>query len=193
MVNLERAGWRMDPPWRVIAVDTKRAAEDAPKFAAIGPTTDHLGDVWRMARPGVVFRPSWGQDSDCVGDVQALCAQAYERGHVTLYIDEYKEVVESVQRAGASLQRCFQQGRGRLVGVWGATQEPVFVPRQLLSQATHVCLFDLFYPPDQDFAASMNADWRRPPDLHGFWYVHVDGRTGWQYYPDKRAFFGALT
>lgn len=194
MVAAERS--RPSPiPWRVVAVDTKQSTEDAARFERIGPVTTTLRDVWTLARPGVVFRPRDTEDTPLVDQVQELAAQAYERGRCTVYLDEYSEVVINSQNAGPALRRVFKQGAGRHVGLYGGTQEPVFVPRQLLSQSTHVFLFDLFYPPDQEVAKDLNPDWVRPTAMgypHGFYYLHVDGPGDWQFYPDKSQFFAAL-
>ena len=188
----ERAGNRSDPPWRVVAIDSKRSAEDQPRFEAIGPICEDRAAVWRAARPGAVYRPPWDPETGSVEPIQAIAEEAYRRGNVLLYCDEYREAVVSTVFAGRSLLRVFQQGRGRNVGLWGATQEPVYVPRQLLSQATHVLLFDLFYPPDQDVARALNPDWQRPPDDHGFYYLHVDGRGSWLYFRNKDEFARSL-
>lgn len=186
------ASRRPDLPWRMVALDTKQSDEDREKFDRIGVATQSPEYLWRAPQTGIVFRPQRRGK----GDIKAQCAElfeeAYERQNACLYIDEFTSVVESSRECGEELDDVFVRGGGRNVGIIGLTQEPVNVPRKLISQSTHIFLFDLFHNNDRKVAKELFADWVRPPDPHGFWYLWVDGRGDWEYFPDGESFFERL-
>lgn len=128
--------------------------------------------------------PLWKQCDD-------ICRRALKRGRVLLCIDEYSHVKRSTMRTGPQLGNVHKRGRGLGVGLLGLTQEPVEIPRQLLSQAVHLHLHDVSYPADIKYCKTLYAGYGhnadparpdRPPDPHGFYSAHIDGAALWTYY-----------
>jgi hypothetical protein len=121
---------------------------------------------------------------------QKLFQAAYERCGVLVVVDEYRQVVPNTVNAGDDLLDLFTRGGGRGAGVIGETQEPVYVPRQLLSQATHQMFFDLSYPNDIKRIQEFYAPYDRPlitrGNNHGFFHVAVDYDGLGVYYPHVR-------
>ena len=120
-----------------------------------------------------------------------ICRRALKRGKVLLCVDEYSHVKLSTRRTGPQLSNVHKRGRGLNVGLLGLTQEPVEIPRQLLSQAVHLHLHDVSYPSDIDYCRKLYAGYGhnadparpgRPPDAHGFYSAHIDGAAIWTYY-----------
>jgi hypothetical protein len=108
---------------------------------------------------------------------QELFAKAYEQCGVLLVVDEYRQVVPNTVNAGDDLMDVFTRGGGLGVGIIGMTQEPVYVPRQLLSQASHQLFFDLSYPNDIKRAREFYELYERPllrGDNHGMFHIAVD-------------------
>lgn len=142
-----------------------------------------------------------GDEVSQVDQAQRIFQAAYNRGgsgpsKVMVVVDEYVSVVPSTKNAGQALLDIFQRGGGRTVGLIGLTQEPVYVPRQLISQATHIFLFTLTHIYDIKYARTICADYVPPADRgdpYGFWYKWVDGPTNqWLYYPNQRAWYDDL-
>lgn len=108
---------------------------------------------------------------------QEIFAQAFEHQGVVVIVDEYVQVVQSERNAGEDLLNIFQRGGGLDVGLIGMTQEPVFVPRQLISQASHQFIFNVTYPKDVQFIQGIFSGYKPPleyGDSHGFYHVAVD-------------------
>ncbi len=124
--------------------------------------------------------------------VQAIAWAASRRGNVILVIDEYVSCVLSSRSMGAGLKNVSQRGGGLHVGLIGGTQEPVGVPRQLLSQATHEFLFNVTFNRDIEWCQDECPIYGDgPPDKHGFFYRWLDGDkyiSTWMYFPDILAF-----
>lgn len=131
-----------------------------------------------------------------IGDVnsaaQRACDDALRQRNRLIVVDEYKHCVDSARRAGYGIEGVHLRGRGLNVGMIGQTQEPVDIPRQLLSQAAHVFLFDLSYPTDIKYVRSLYPDYDRPPHTHGFFHAYIDGDVTWRYYPHVRAWYDSL-
>lgn len=179
-------------PWRMVALDTKQSDEDREKFDQIGLSTQDAKFVWRTPNTGIVFRPERKHKGSIKEQSAELFGQVYDRQNACVYIDEFTSVVENARECGEELDDVFVRGGGRNVGIIGLTQEPVNIPRKLISQSTHIFLFDLFHNNDRKVAKELFAGWERPPDPHGFWYLWVDGRGDWEYFADADAFFQRL-
>ena len=137
-----------------------------------------------------------GNDVSVAGQCQAIIDAAYRRGQVVIVIDEYVSVVESARNAGKSLLDVFQRGGGLTVGLIGMTQEPVYIPRQLISMATHAFIFTLTHRYDIEWAQKLYKTYVPPAtrgDPHGFYYKWVDGPTNkWQYFAHQKAWYDDL-
>ena len=190
-------------PWEVWWIDTKNDPKDLAALRAWGfrnaasakdrkPESGGLSNAlyWR-----VTAHDSKGRDIDTVEQVQAILADAYKRGHILVVIDEYVQAVPSARSAGKALLDVFQRGGGKNVGIIGLTQEPVYVPRQLISQATHLCLLSLTYENDIKYVRNLCPVYEPPikvGDPYGFYWSWVDGSGQWDYYPNQKVWFDQL-
>lgn len=179
-------------PWQVWWVDTKNDTKDLRRLRQWGfrsPT--RAPKNW----PRLLFkiRPIDLTDELSVArQVQALAWKAARRGKVIFVVDEYVSCVMSTQTMGAGLKNLAQRGGGLGVGLIGETQEPKFVPRQLLSQATHELLFRVTFNRDMEWCQEECEFYGTgPPDKHGFWYRWLDGvgsSSQWIYFRDIMEF-----
>lgn len=175
-------------PWQIWWVDTKGGVEDTRRLGEWGfLNAAKAPDNY----PRLLFkiRPLDHADEFSVAkQVQQLTWRAVQRGKVVVVIDEYISCVMNTRSAGAGLKNLYQRGGGLYVGTVGGTQEPVDVPRQLISQATHVFLFNVTYLHDIEWCNKLCPQFGDgPPDKHGFWYRWIDGpkrQSEWRYYSD---------
>lgn len=132
------------------------------------------------------------QNGPVDAQAQAVCLAALDHRNILVVCDEYKHVTRNQVHAGEGIEGVHLRGRGLNVGMAGQTQEPTYVPRQLISQASHIFLFDLTYPGDIKRARELYEGYQRPEDSHGFYHAHIDGDAQWRYYPHVRAFHDAI-
>lgn len=144
----------------------------------------------KSARKHIKLDPKNGEPA---AQAQALCEAAMKRRNVLLVADEYAHIVLNTRSAGPGIKGVHLRGRGLNVGILGQTQQPVTIPRELLSQATHIFLFDLTYPRDLKMARELYDGYQRPPDRHGFYHAHIDGDAKWRYYPHSKAWHDSIT
>lgn len=112
-------------------------------------------------------------------NAQKLFSRAFKTCGILIVVDEYRQCVPNTVNAGDDLLDVFTRGGGLGVGIIGGTQEPVYIPRQLLSQSTHQFFFDLSYPNDIRRIREFYEEYERPlkrgeSDKHGFYHVAVD-------------------
>lgn len=132
--------------------------------------------------------------------VQMICHQALKRGKVLIVIDEYKHVTYSSRRAGPGIEAVHLRGRGLNVGLLGLTQEPVDIPRQLLSQANHLFLGDMALPNDIKYARTFHEGYQRPPAMMvgdrmrriGFYHSYIDGDATWRFYNHVKEWYDGV-
>jgi hypothetical protein len=185
-------------PWEVWWLDTKNDPSDLKNLRSWGACNG--ANEKDRQRPGglrnfLYFKIDESNGYSVVEQAQAKCQEAYERGHVIVVIDEYTQVVPSDRTPGYGLKNIFARGRGKKVGLIGLTQEPVNVPRMLLSQASHLCLFTVTYPYDIKYLRSLCKDYVPPADqgdTHGFYWSHTDGSAKWAYYPSQKDWYDNL-
>lgn len=154
-----------------------------------------------------------GSPDQVKGQAQNLCLKALDRGNVLLVVDEYKHVCDSARRAGEGIEGVFLRGGGLNVGIIGNTQEPVDVPRQLLSQPTHVFLYDLSFSRDIDYVRQFDNGYHRArcdrshvrrkyqecnghrgeSRAHALRYCNVDGDAVWRDFDHYKAFHDTVT
>ncbi len=190
----------LSQPWEVWWLDTKNDPKDLAAlrkwgFRNAASDRDRQPDMGGLTN-AKYFRITEQEDGPTTVDqVQAICAQAYARKYVVIVIDEYVQAVPSVKNAGKALLDVFQRGGGNNVGLIGLTQEPVYVPRQLISQATHLCLLSLTYKADIEYARNLCSIYSPPiriGDKYGFYWSWVDGSGEWDYYKDQGVWFKQL-
>jgi hypothetical protein len=191
-----------DPRWQVWWIDTKHDPKDLASLRQWGfrnganeadqDTYGALGNAFYYRVPG---KSKDGHDIDTVDYAQALLAAAYKRRHVLIIVDEYVQIVPSQREAGKALKDIFQRGGGLEVGLIGLTQEPVYVPRQLLSQASHLVLMSLTYQRDVEYVKKMIPIYTTPNkagDRYGFYWIHTDGDGEVAYYHNQREWYSQL-
>ena len=105
---------------------------------------------------------------------EELFERAYYAGNLTIYIDELTDVVPHGARAGPYLAALYQRGRSLGVGVYAATQRPVWVPLFTLSEAQWLFIFRLRLVDDRKRLAQIVGDRALAaiPDEHGFYAAH---------------------
>lgn len=136
-----------------------------------------------------------GEGRSIVDQVQNLYRLALIRRRVLCVADEFGQVVVGPRTAGRAMDDVLTRGRGLGVGNIGETQEPVDIPRKLLSQAQHLLLFDLSFPRDIKYVREICADYERPPrsERHAFIHLWLDGDSQPRYYPSLRAWRSRVT
>lgn len=182
--------------WETWWIDTKNDRRDIARLKEWGFENYDPGGkrgFWqkdRSARKLIVVPFERGKPSETVKRVDDICYQALQRHGVLLVIDEYRHVVPTTRTASPGILHVHQRGAGREVGVIGCTQEPVEIPRQLLSQAAHIFLFDLTYPYDIKYAKTLYPKYQQPRErgnAHGFYHGWIDGDGIWEYYKHIKA------
>lgn len=189
-------------PWEVWWLDTKNDPKDISAlrkwgFRNVMSDSDRktMGALLNAVYYKIDTNDKDRHDVDTVEQVQAICAEAYARTHTIVVIDEYVQATPSSRIAGKALLDVFQRGGGNNVGLIGLTQEPVFVPRQLISQATHVVLLSLTYKYDVQYARNLCPEYVSPNRMgnqYGFYWSWVDGNAEWTYYEDQLQWYDKL-
>lgn len=193
----------VDHDWQVWWLDTKGDPKDVARLVKLGYVDGDVStglarnrSMFRRERHGhILFRIRRRGELTIVDQAQHLMRLAHTRRRVLVVVDEYTQVIVGPRTAGDALDDIEVTGRGLGVGLLGNTQEPVNVPRRLLSQATHLQIFDLSYPLDIDYMRKFVADYDRPPrsERHAFWSVWLDGDATPRYYPSLRAWRSQVT
>ena len=201
--------WVLPTPWQVWWVDTKNDKEDIKAlrewgFRNAASPQDRSPETGGLANALYYYidsKDAQGHDIDTVTQVQAVLAAAYDRGHVIVVVDEYVQAVPSDRYAGKALLDIFQRGRGRNVGIIGLTQEPVYIPRQLISQASHICLLSVSYDYDVTYlkkickiyvSPNKSVSEGGPGDTYGFFWSWIDGSGEWSYYKNQQLWYNDL-
>lgn len=190
----------LPPPWEVWWVDTKNDPDDIKTlrrwgFRNAADIQDQQTSLISGAKYFYVVSNDERFDPATVEQVQEICRQAYNRKTVIVVIDEYVQAVPSQRYAGEPLLNIFQRGRGRKVGLIGMTQEPKFVPRQLISQATHTVMMNVSYGYDIDYLKKIDKLYEPPiklGDKYGFFWRWNDGGAEMDYYPNQRVWYDQL-
>ena len=185
-------------PWEIWWIDTKNDPDDIRKLRSWGFCNG--ASERDINRPGAMrnalyFKIDESSGYSTVSMAQAKIDEAYERTHVLLVIDEYTQVVPSIQNPGYALKNVFARGGGKKVGLIGLTQEPVYIPRMLLSQATHLALFTVTHQADIKYLKNLCPEYVPPSrqgDPYGFYWSHQDGSATWGYYTSQKAWADSL-
>jgi hypothetical protein len=185
----------LPPPWEVWWLDTKNVDDDIRLLREWGFRNAASEDDQQTSniRNAKYFYIVEGEDERydpaTVAQVQEVCRQAYIRQRVIVVIDEYTQAVPSQRNPGKHLQNIFARGRGRRIGLIGMTQEPVYVPRQLISQATHTVMMNVSYAYDVKYLQSIDKLYKKPVDAghpHGFYWRWNDGGGEMDFYPNQK-------
>jgi hypothetical protein len=190
----------LSAPWEVWWVDTKNDPKDLASlrqwgFRNAASSKDRQPDSGGLTNALYFIIRESDDGPSTVDQAQALFRRAYNRGHVMVVVDEYTQVVVSIKSPGKDLQNIFTRGGGKNVGLIGLTQEPVYVPRQLISQATHLCLLSLTFEADIKYVRNLCPIYEPPikvGDPYGFYWSWVDGHAEWDYYENQQVWFSQL-
>jgi hypothetical protein len=83
------------------------------------------------------------------GDWTPYLRLVWSLKNITLYIDEIYGVIEPGHKPPAEFSALYTRGRELGIGVWGATQRPVWVPIFCLSEAEWLFVFRLSMKSDR--------------------------------------------
>ena len=187
----------LPPPWEVWWLDTKNDPKDLKDlrkwgFRNAASEQDLTTSMIRNAKYFYIESNEEHYDPSTVEQVQEICRLAYSRKKVIVVIDEYVQAVPSQRNAGDALLNIFQRGGGRDVGLIGLTQEPKYIPRQLISQATHSVLLSVTYGYDVEYLQAIDKAYQSPNKLgdpYGFWWRWNDGGGELTYYPNQKVWY----
>jgi hypothetical protein len=129
--------------------------EEAPKLAA--PVLDDLDDVQQALfaedEADHLTKFVYAPEVPTLDGFERLCRLVYEHGNIHLVADElllvYREN-DSVRPTTDHHLKILTNGRKKGVGMTGATQRPVNVPLEAISEAEHIFTFKLKLPKDRD-------------------------------------------
>lgn len=133
--------------------------------------TENISDVEKWDSPyPIVYRPTFEYQRDD-RFFERFFGYCFERGNVIVYVDEVTRVTTRY-KIGEEYERCLKLGRERKVGCWSASQRPVHVPLEVLTEATKWFVFSLLNPDDRDRVAGFigRETLEKKPTGHGFWY-----------------------
>jgi energy-coupling factor transporter ATP-binding protein EcfA2 len=183
--------------WEIWWLDSKGDMKDIARlfswgFVPSGARTDSARRIFFLREKEKMVKGRLELDGPTIHEqMERVCSAALRRHGVLLVVDEYSHVVKNRQDAGRELLNVFQRGRGLDVGLLGFTQEPVFIPRQLISQASHIFLHDISYPLDQERAREYLPEYVRPSKAyghkHGFFHGAIDFDGDWTYWSNIQA------
>lgn len=176
--------------WEAWWIDTKNDPDDLALLAAWGYQEDKGPRRLFKVRNGPRDKKTGKFTVLAWENAQEIFSKAYEQRGVLVIIDEYVQVVKSTIHAGDDLLNIFQRGGGLDVGLIGMTQEPVYVPRQLISQASHQFLFTVTYPKDIYYTEGIYPPYIPPlafgmEHSHGFYHVATDYDGQGAYYQNQ--------
>ena len=194
---------RMLPsPWEVWWIDTKGSPDDIKLLREWG-FRNALNVEDRFTGPltnAVYFQCSGSRSLSVKGMAKAVLRAAWDsvtardvstRKYLVIVVDEFSQVVDGKHEAGSELDNVFFRGRGLNLGFIGGTQEPVAIPRNLFSQASHQVLFRLQYAYDLR-AVKLMYPWYQPPPKYGFWWVDIDNTEQVFYFDNEAEFYSNL-
>lgn len=190
----------LSPPWEVWWIDTKNVDEDIKTLRSWGfrnaaSAEDQATSRITAAKYFYVTAGDERFNPATVEQVQAILKAAYDRRNVVVVVDEYTQAVPGQRNPGAALRDVFARGRGRGVGVIGCTQEPVYVPRQLISQASHTVMLNVSYAYDIKYLKGIDPVYIPPikhGDRYGFYWRWNDGGGDMDYFPNQRVWYDQL-
>lgn len=164
-----------------IAVDPKHAltTRELPGWELVVGFTNAIR-LWGRAHPRLIVRPVHGDYDRGAGyDHLAVSVLLASRcGASAGWYDDEVLNAAPVGRMQAGLERLVTEGRGRCVPVVTATTRPIGVHNKLLSEASHLVVFNLNLPGDRaklaSFAGEQLLDPRLLVDRHTFAHYHAD-------------------
>ncbi len=113
---------------------------------------------------------------DALDYLDDLFQAAFVARNLTIYIDEIYSLVPPRKAASPWFNALYQRGRGFGIGMWTATQRPVYIPGFIYSESEWFFMFRLSKLEDRRRMADAmgNAVLKLPADRHGFWVYNID-------------------
>lgn len=172
-------------PWRQgIAIDPKHVlgGRELPGWqVVIG--CDNALRLWGREHPRLIVRPVLG-DYERGAGYDRLAYQVLMHSRCGASAGWYDDEVLNAAPAGRiqpGLERLLTEGRGRCVPVVAATTRPIGVHNKLLSEASHLVIFNLNLPGDRrklaSFAGEQLLDPRLLTEPHTFAHYAADAGT----------------
>lgn len=163
----------------VVALDTKgklQWPEVDPKELTL---VKHLRDLPKVATPKIIYRPTWEElEPEYFNEFFRWC---YQRQNCQVWIDEVMGVCKSPFDIPDYYKAILTRGRELHVTAWSLTQRPSGIPQLIISEATHLFIYDLNLPQDRQKLVEVtgaNELWDRPNikarKKFAFWYYHVE-------------------
>lgn len=96
----------------------------------------------------------------------------YQRGNVTVLVDEAMQVSLNPHHIPEGYKGILTRGRTRNVAVWSCTQRPAGLSQTILSQSTHMFVFNLRLKVDRKRIVEVTGapEFINNPKDHNFWY-----------------------
>lgn len=182
--EIEREAEKLNFYYPIIILDNKGSPKT---FQGFGKRIKQLKDLKKSLAAGlsvIVYSP---QESERNGHYYAgFFEYLYKLNEPMLvYVDEFA-LLGKGENIPEYVEKFYKQGRERLQALWAATQNPVYLSHDVLSQADHYFVFDLLNKADRERIAAMAGDQlkKRPEEIHGFWYFGTTQRNP-EYFPNK--------
>jgi len=181
--DMEREAQKLNFYYPIIILDNKGSPKT---FQGFGKRIKKLKDLKKSlaaAVPVIVYSP---QESERTMNYYAgFFEYLYKLNEPMLvYVDEFT-LLGKGENIPEYVEKFYKQGRERLQALWAATQNPVYLSHDVLSQADHYFVFDLLNKSDRERMSAMAGDAlkKRPKEIHGFWYFGTSERDP-QYFPN---------
>ncbi len=182
------------PPWEVWWLDTKDDMDDIYQLRLWGfRNAFSTSDLKTTKIPWAKYfliRPT--DTANIIEIADAIIKLAYERKNVIIVVDEFAQIRYSTQTMTRNMLNVYQRGRSRKVGIVSLVQEPVYNPRQLVSQAGQVYFFNLTMAADIEYVQKYFKEYVPPTklgDKYGFWLLDVDNSGEYIYYSSQQDWY----
>lgn len=143
-------------------------------------------------RPHTTGVQVWRPVYDSLDNYERYFEQLLEAGGPRIvYVDETSSIANKRGEAGVAFQKLLKQGRGKRMLFIGGAQETAYIPRQLITQATHFVRFRLIGRYDTLMGNRLTGRAEKadePRAEHGFIYARSDLKVPVEY-DDYRDFF----
>lgn len=133
---------------------------------------DRITDLNFLETPKVIYRPRWEElTPEYYNEFFKWC---YKRRNTVVWIDEVMSVATATSYP-EFLKAILTRGRQLHVACWALTQRPSGIPIIVMSEATHLFVFDLNMPVDREKMAFVTGDptLLNKPGFRNFWYFNA--------------------
>jgi len=175
--EMEKEAGKLNFYYPIIILDNKGSLKTFQGFGKRIRKLKDLKPALAADTPIIVYSPQEGERN------QNYYAGFFEflyklNAPMLVYVDEFA-LLGKGENIPEYVERFYKQGRERLQALWGATQNPVFLSHDFLTQADHFFVFDLLNKADREKMAAMAGDQlkQRLDDKHGFWYFGTSERN----------------